>query len=66
MKETITRSITGIFIIAVIILALVLHPFFYLALFTLVTLGAWLEFTGLFYTGKRTTLRITTPASNAA
>jgi phosphatidate cytidylyltransferase len=59
LKETITRSVTGIFFIAVIILALVVHPYFYLALFTLVILGAWLEFTGMFYPGKKTAIKIT-------
>ena len=58
MKETITRSLTGILFLAVIILSLVLHPFLYLALFTLVCAMAWLEFTAMFYPERKTGIRI--------
>lgn len=58
MKETVTRSLTGILFIAVIILALLLHPYLYLALFSLVCLTGWLEFTGLLYPERKPGIRI--------
>jgi len=58
LKETITRSLTGILFLVVIILSLVLHPYLYLALFSLVCLAAWFEFTGLFYPENKPGLKI--------
>ncbi len=58
MKETITRSLTGILFLVVIILALIVHPYLYLALFSLVCLAGWFEFTGLFYPGGKPGFRI--------
>jgi phosphatidate cytidylyltransferase len=49
LKETITRSLTGILFLVVIILSLVLHPYLYLVIFSLVCMLGWFEFTGLFY-----------------
>ena len=47
MKETITRTLTGILFLAVVILALVLHPYFYLALFAGICALGWVEYAGL-------------------
>ena len=53
MKETITRSLTGILFLAVVLLALILHPYIYLAIFSAVILIGWMEFNGLFdFSGK--------------
>lgn len=48
MKETITRSLTGIVFIALIILSLNLHPLAYLVLFSIVCTAAWFELARLF------------------
>jgi hypothetical protein len=58
LKETITRSLTGILFLVVVILALILHPYLYLALFSLVCMAGWFEFTSLFYP-KKTGIKIT-------
>jgi phosphatidate cytidylyltransferase len=58
LKETVTRSLTGILFIVVIILALLLHPYLYLALFSLVCLTGWFEFTALFSPGGKSAARI--------
>lgn len=58
MKETITRSLTGILFLIVIILSLVLHPYLYLALFSLVCFLGWFEFTGLFYPDSKPGIKI--------
>jgi phosphatidate cytidylyltransferase len=58
LKETITRSLTGILFLVVIILALILHPYLYLALFSLVCLAGWFEFTGLFYPERKPGFKI--------
>jgi len=48
VKETLTRSLTGIVFIALIILSLVLHPAAYLVLFGLACAGAWFEIARMF------------------
>ncbi len=48
MKETLTRSLTGIAFIGLVVLSLILNPVSYLIFFTLVSALAWLEFTRLF------------------
>lgn len=48
MKETITRSLTGIVFVALIILSLVLHPLAYLFLFSIACTAAWFELARLF------------------
>jgi phosphatidate cytidylyltransferase len=48
MKETLTRSLTGIVFVALIIFSLLLHPVAYLVLFGLACTGAWIEITRLF------------------
>ena len=58
MKETITRSLTGILFLVVIILALILHPYLYLAIFSLVCFAGWLEFTSLFYQKSKPGIKI--------
>ena len=58
MKETITRSLTGILFLVVIILGLILHPYLYLALFSLVCMAGWLEFTGLFYPERNPGIKV--------
>jgi len=59
LKETITRSLTGILFLAVVILALILRPYLYLAIFSMVCMAGWFEFTGLFYPGNRQGIKIT-------
>jgi phosphatidate cytidylyltransferase len=58
LKETITRSLTGILFLAVIILSLILHPYLYLVLFSLVCLAGWFEFTGLFYPERKPGIKV--------
>ena len=58
MKETITRSLTGILFLVVVILALILHPYLYLALFSLVCMAGWFEFTSLFYPERNPGIKI--------
>jgi phosphatidate cytidylyltransferase len=58
LKETITRSLTGILFLVVVILALILHPFLYLVIFSLVCIGGWIEFTGLFFPERIPGIRI--------
>jgi len=58
LKETITRSITGILFLVVIVLALILHPYLYLAVFSLVCFAGWLEFTSLFYPKSKSGIKI--------
>lgn len=58
MKETITRSLTGILFLVVIVLALILHPYLYLAVFSLVCIIGWIEFTGLFYQERKPGIKI--------
>ncbi len=58
MKETITRSLTGVLFLVVIILALILHPYLYLALFSLVCIAGWFEFTSLFYPERKPGIKI--------
>jgi phosphatidate cytidylyltransferase len=58
LKETITRSITGILFLLVIVLALILHPYLYLAIFSLVCFAGWLEFTSLFYQKSKPGIKI--------
>ena len=48
MKETLTRSLTGVAFVGLVILSLVLHPISYLVLFSLISALAWMEFTRLF------------------
>ena len=48
MKETITRSLTGVVFIALIILSLVLHPLSYLILFSIACTIAWFELARMF------------------
>ncbi len=58
MKETITRSLTGILFLVVIILSLILHPYLYLAIFSLICVAGWFEFIGLFHSAGRYRLKI--------
>ena len=58
MKETITRSLTGVLFLVVIILSLILHPYLYLAIFSLLCLAGWFEFTGLFYPERNPGIKI--------
>jgi phosphatidate cytidylyltransferase len=58
LKETITRSLTGILFLAVVLLALFLHPYLYLVLFSLICIAGWLEFTGLFYRERKPGIKI--------
>jgi phosphatidate cytidylyltransferase len=58
LKETITRSLTGILFLVVIILSLILHPYLYLVLFSLVCLMGWFEFAGLFYPERKRGIKI--------
>lgn len=58
MKETITRSLTGILFLVVVILSLILHPYLYLALFSLICLAGWIEFTNLFYPENKPGMKI--------
>ncbi|MFC2112790.1 phosphatidate cytidylyltransferase [Bacteroidota bacterium] len=48
MKDAITRSLTGIAFIAIIILSLLLHPIAYLTVFSIIIIGAWFELAGMF------------------
>jgi phosphatidate cytidylyltransferase len=59
LKETVVRSLTGILFLAVIILSLILHPYVYLTLFSLVCLLGWFEFTGLFRPEGKSRFRFT-------
>jgi len=58
LKETITRSITGILFLVVVILALILHPYLYLTVFSMVCLAGWFEFTGLFFQERKPGIKI--------
>jgi phosphatidate cytidylyltransferase len=58
LKETITRSLTGILFLAVVMLALILRPYLYLALFSMVCIVGWFEFTGLFYPENRSGIKM--------
>jgi phosphatidate cytidylyltransferase len=49
LKETLTRTLTGIFFLAVVILALVLHPYLYLVVFAWICAWAWVEYMGLVF-----------------
>ena len=46
--ETITRTLTGTIFVALVILSLVLHPFAYLVLFSIICVLAWFEFSRMF------------------
>ena len=59
MKETITRSLTGVLFVGVIISSLIVHPYFYLALFSLICIRGWFEFTGLFPVAGKNRHKIT-------
>ncbi len=48
MKETFTRSLTGIVFVALVIFSLLMHPVAYLVLFGLACTAAWIEITRLF------------------
>ncbi len=54
MKETLTRSLTGLVYVAVILLSLLLHTWAYLILFTLICILAWIEYVNLFPQRVRT------------
>jgi phosphatidate cytidylyltransferase len=58
LKETVTRSLTGILFLVVVILSLILHPYLYLAIFSLVCIAGWFEFTGLFYPERKPGIKI--------
>ena len=48
MKEAVTRSITGIIFVALVVLSLVFHPFAYLILFSIFIASALFELAGMF------------------
>jgi phosphatidate cytidylyltransferase len=47
MKETLTRTLTGIVFVALVILSLIIHPAAYLVLFSIFCFVAWIELAGL-------------------
>ena len=57
MKETLTRSLTGVLFVAAIILSL-LHTWLYLALFTIICIFSWIEYVNLFPEKARESLKV--------
>jgi phosphatidate cytidylyltransferase len=53
LKETLTRSLTGALFVAAIVASLLLHPWVYLAMFTLVCVLAWVEYLHFYPAGVR-------------
>ena len=66
MKEILTRTLTGALFIAAILASLLLHPWAFLALFTLFCIVGWTEYLGLFPTSARRGLLIGGALLNAA
>ena len=58
MKETLTRSLTGALFVAAIVLSLLYNRWAYLALFSLISILAWVEYTNLYPMAIRAGLKI--------
>lgn len=59
MKETIIRSLTGIVLIALIVLSLVIHPAGYLLLFGIACILSWFEFANMYKDSIKPPLKMT-------
>ena len=59
VKETIIRSLTGLALIALIVLSLVIHPAGYLLLFGIAIVLSWLEFARMYKGDIQPVLRTT-------